>query len=109
MNPSAAPPAVKQREPSTTATVVIELTARCILQYVLSVAKIVKCPLNRERAGQYIVVSATARLNQTAANNLMQLEPEGAGSKARPRRFRNRRTQCVFNTAGCTKGRAIKI
>jgi hypothetical protein len=60
MNPSVAHLAVKQREPSTITT---EVPARCIPQYVLSVAKTVKCPLSRERAGQYIVVNVTIRLN----------------------------------------------
>lgn len=63
MSPSVALPAVKQREPSTIAPEVTELTAKCILQYVLSVVKTVKCPLSLERADQYIVVNATARLN----------------------------------------------
>jgi hypothetical protein len=60
-SPSVAPLAVKQKEPSTIAPEVPELTARCIPQYVMNVAKTVKCPLSLERAGQYIVVSATTR------------------------------------------------
>jgi hypothetical protein len=71
MNPSVALPAVKQREPSTMTPEVTGLAAKCIPQYVLSVAKTVKCPLSLERAGQYIVVSATARLNWAVDNNLM--------------------------------------
>jgi hypothetical protein len=63
MSPSAARLAVKPREPGTMAPAVTELTAKCIPQYVLSVVKTVKCPLSLERAGQYIVVIATARLN----------------------------------------------
>jgi hypothetical protein len=69
MSPSVALLAVKQREPGI--MVVTELTAKCIPQYVLSVVKTVKCPLSLERAGQYIVVSATARLNWAVSNNLM--------------------------------------
>jgi hypothetical protein len=63
MSPSVALFAVKQGEPSAIALVVTDLAAKCIPQYVLSVVKNVKCPLSLERAGQYIVVSATARLN----------------------------------------------
>jgi len=61
MTPSVALLAVKPREPGTITPAVTELTAKCIPQYVSSVVKIVKCPLSLERAGQYIVVSATAR------------------------------------------------
>jgi hypothetical protein len=60
MNPSVALLAVKPKEPSTIAEV-SGLTARCIPQYVLSVVKIVKCPLSLERVGRYIVVNATTR------------------------------------------------
>jgi hypothetical protein len=63
-NPSVAQLAVKQGEPSAVALVAMvltELTAKCILRYVLSVVKNVKCPSSRERAGQYIAVSATRR------------------------------------------------
>jgi len=63
MSPSVAQLAEKQRDPSTIASEVTDLTAKCIPQFVLSVAKTAKCPLSRERAGQYIVVSATAKLN----------------------------------------------
>lgn len=63
MSPSVAQLAVKQREPSTIAPEVTALAAKCIPQYVLSVARIAKCPLSREKAGQYIVVNATAKLN----------------------------------------------
>jgi hypothetical protein len=70
MSPSVALLAVRQREPSTTPEAP-ELAAKCIPQYVLSVAKNVKCPLSLERAGQYIVVTATARLNQAVGNNLL--------------------------------------
>jgi hypothetical protein len=63
MSPSVALLAVKQREPSTIASEVTDLAAKCIPQYVLSVARTAKCPLSLERAGQYIVVSATARSN----------------------------------------------
>jgi len=61
MSPSVAQLAVKQREPSTIAPAVTGLAAKCIPQYVLSVARTAKCPLSLERAGQYIVVSATTR------------------------------------------------
>jgi len=60
-SPSVVRLAVKQRKPSTIAPEVPELAAKCIPQYVMDVAKTVKCPLSPERAGQYIVVSATAR------------------------------------------------
>jgi len=71
MSPSVAQLAAKQREPSTIAPAVTDLAAKCIPRYVLSVAKTAKCPLSRERAGQYIVVSATTRLNRAVSNNLM--------------------------------------
>jgi hypothetical protein len=71
MSPSVAPLAVRQREPSTITPEVTGLTAKCIPQYVLSVAKTVKCPSSLERAGRYIVVNATTRLNQAVSNNLM--------------------------------------
>jgi hypothetical protein len=61
MSPSVALLAVRQREPSTTTPEVPELAAKCMLRYALSVAKNVKCPSSLERAGQYIVVTATAR------------------------------------------------
>ena len=61
MSPSVAQLAVKQREPSTIATAVTDLAAKCIPQYVLSVARTAKCPSSQERAGQYIVVNATTR------------------------------------------------
>jgi len=61
MSPSVARLAVRQKEPGTIAPAVSGLAAKCIPQYVLSVAKNVKCPLSLERAGQYIVVSATTR------------------------------------------------
>jgi hypothetical protein len=73
-SPSVAPLAVRQREPSTITPEVTGLTAKCILQYVLSVAKTVKCPSSLERAGQYIAVNATTRLNQAVGNNLIQLD-----------------------------------
>jgi hypothetical protein len=72
MSPSVALLAVRQREPSSMAPEVPDLAAKCMPQYVLSVAKNVKCPLSLERASQYIVVSATARINWAAVgNNLM--------------------------------------
>jgi len=71
MSPSVAVLAVKQREPSTIVPAVTDLAAKCIPQYVWSVVKTVKCPLSLERAGQYIVVSATTRLNWAVGNNLM--------------------------------------
>jgi hypothetical protein len=71
MSPSVALLAVRQREPSTMAPEVLELAAKCMPQYVLSVAKTVKCLLSLERASQYIVVSATARINWAVRNNLM--------------------------------------
>lgn len=61
MSPSAARPAVKQRERDTTTPAVTGLTARCITQYALHAVRIVKCLLSLERAGPYIVVNATAR------------------------------------------------
>jgi hypothetical protein len=71
MSPSVALLAVRQREPSSMAPEVPDLAAKCMPQYVLSVAKNVKCPLSLERASQYIVVSATARINWAVRNNLM--------------------------------------
>jgi hypothetical protein len=61
MSPSVALLAVRQREPSSMAPEVPDLAAKCMPQYVLSVAKNVKCPLSLERASQYIVVTATVR------------------------------------------------
>ena len=98
MSPSVALLAVKQREPSTIAPAVTDLAAKCIPQYVMSVVKTVKCPSSLERAGQYIVVSATARLNWTVSNNLMQLDSKGAGTKPNPQRFRSRRIQRVLKS-----------
>jgi hypothetical protein len=71
MSPSVALLAVRQREPSLTTPEVPELAAKCMPQYALSVARNVKCPLSLERAGQYIVVNATARINQAAVSNLL--------------------------------------
>jgi hypothetical protein len=61
MSPSVALLAVKQRDPGTIALAVTGLTAKCIPRYVMSVVKTVKFPSSLERAGQYIVVSATTR------------------------------------------------
>jgi hypothetical protein len=69
MSPSVALLAVRQREASTMTPEVSGLAAKCMPQYVLSVAKNVKCPLSLEKADQYIVVSATTRLNQAIGNN----------------------------------------
>jgi hypothetical protein len=63
MSPSVALLAVNQREPSTITSEVTALAAKCIPQYVLSVARTAKCPSSLERAGQYIVVNATIRRN----------------------------------------------
>ena len=63
MNQSDAHLAVKQREPSIITPEVPDLAAKCILQYVLSVAKTVKCPLNLEKADQYIVANVITRIN----------------------------------------------
>jgi hypothetical protein len=63
MSLSVARLAVRQKDPGTIAPAVTGLTAKCIPQYVLSVAKSVKCPLSLERAGRCIVVIATTRLN----------------------------------------------
>jgi len=95
MSPSVAQLAAKQREPGTIATAVTDLAAKCIPRYVLSVAKTAKCPLSQERAGQYIVVSATARLNRAVSNNLMVAGLQGAGTKPSSRRFGNRSIQHV--------------
>ena len=53
------------------AHLVLVVVPRCMTPYVLSVAKNAKCPLSLERASQYIVVTATARLNWAVRNNLM--------------------------------------
>jgi hypothetical protein len=73
-----------------------EQAARCMPRYVLSVARNVKCPLSLEKAGQCIVVNATARIGQPVESNPLQLNQKGAGTKPSPRRFGNRRTQCVL-------------
>jgi len=59
MSPSVALLAAKPRERDTTGPAVTELTGKCTRQYVLSVARIVKCLLSLERVGQYIAASAT--------------------------------------------------
>jgi hypothetical protein len=92
MSPSVAQLAVKQRDPSTIASEVTDLAAKCIPQYVLSVARTAKYPLSRERAGQYIVVIATARLNWAVSNNLMRpdfkgLQPNPAPKGLEPKQF----------------------
>ena len=69
MSPSVALLAVRQSEPSTTTPEAPELAARCMPRYVLSVARNVKCPLSLEKAGQYIVVNATARIGQAVDSN----------------------------------------
>jgi len=69
MSPSVALLAVRQSEPSTTTPEAPELAARCMPRYVVSVARNVKCPLSLEKAGQYIVVNATARISQAVDSN----------------------------------------
>jgi hypothetical protein len=69
MSPSVALLAVRQSEPSTTTPEALELAARCMPRYVVSVARNVKCPLSLEKAGQYIVVNATARIGQAVDSN----------------------------------------
>jgi hypothetical protein len=69
MSPSVALLAVRQSEPSTTTPEAPELAARCMPRYVVSVARNVKCPLSLEKAGQYIVVNATARIGQAVDSN----------------------------------------
>jgi hypothetical protein len=96
MSPSVVLLAVKPREPDTIALAVTELTAKCTPQYVSSVVKIVKCPLSLERAGQYIVVNATTRLNWAVGNNLIKLNTKGAGTKPSPRKFKSRGIQRVL-------------
>jgi len=77
MSPSVAPLAVRQRELSTTTPEAPELPARCIPQCVLSVARNVKCPLSLEKAGQCIVVTATARIGQPLVSNSRSLIQRG--------------------------------
>jgi hypothetical protein len=69
MSPSVALLAVRQSEPSTTTPEAPELAARCMPRYVLGVARNVKCPLSLEKAGQYTVVNATARIGQAVDSN----------------------------------------
>jgi len=64
MSPSVALLVARQRGPSTTTPEAPELAARCIPRYALSVARNAKCPLSLEKAGQCIVVNATARIGQ---------------------------------------------
>ena len=71
MSLSVALPAVRQREASTLTPEAPELAVKCMPQYVLRVARNAKCPLSLERAGQYIVVNDTARINQAAVSNLL--------------------------------------
>jgi hypothetical protein len=69
MSPSVALLAVRQNEPSMTTPEAPELAVRCMRRYVLSVARNVKCPLSLEKAGQYTVVNATARIGQAVDSN----------------------------------------
>jgi hypothetical protein len=69
MSPSVALLAVRQSGPSTTTPEAPGLAARCMPRYVVSVARNVKCPLSLEKAGQYIVVNATARIGQAVDSN----------------------------------------
>jgi len=61
MNPSAALLVAKREEASAVASTDIDPADKCIPPYVLSAVKNVKFLLSLERAGQYIVVSVTAR------------------------------------------------
>jgi len=69
-SPSAVQVAVKQEDLSATALVALvamvamvltDLVAKCILRYVLSVVKNVKCPSSRERVGQFTAVTVTGK------------------------------------------------
>jgi hypothetical protein len=97
MSPSVAPLAVKQRDPSTITPEVTGLIAKCMPQYVLSVAKNVKCPLSLERAGRYIVVNAIAKINRAVGNNSPYLDSKGAGATPSPRRSRSRKISMLQN------------
>ncbi len=61
MNPSAVLLVAKREEANAVASTDIDPADKCIPPYVLSAVKNVKFLLSLEKAGQYIVVSVTAR------------------------------------------------
>jgi hypothetical protein len=68
-SPSVALLAVRQRERSSTTLEAPELAVKCMPPCALSVVRNVKCPSSLERADQYIVVNATARIDQAVRSN----------------------------------------
>jgi hypothetical protein len=87
MSPSAALAAVGQGEPSAAAlvgSVHIILAAKCILQYVLSVVTNVKYRSSLERAGRYIVVGATIRIDWAVGDNSIAAGFKGTGAQPSP-------------------------
>lgn len=93
--PTAALPAAKPGKLSPAASVGTRLAAKCIPQCVSSVLRNVKCLSSLERAGRYIVVTATTRSNRAASRSLVHLDSMGTGAESGPRRFRGRRVHCI--------------
>jgi len=77
MNLSAALPAAKPGKLNATASVGTGLAAKCIPQCVSNVPRNVKCLSSLERAGRYIVVTATTRSNRAASRSLVHLDSMG--------------------------------
>ena len=84
MNLSDAPLAAKPEEPSATTSAGTGQVARCTLPYALSVPRNVKYLSSLERAGQCIVVIATARLEQAAGCDFRYLDCRGLELKPAP-------------------------
>jgi hypothetical protein len=84
MSPSAVPVAVEQGERSAAASVgsvYTILAAKCILQYVLSVVRNARYLSSLERAGRYIAVGATVRLDWIVGDNLIAIGFKETGAK----------------------------
>jgi len=87
MSPGAVPVAVEQGGPSAAAlvgSVDMIVAAKCIPQYVLSVVRNVKYRSSLERAGRYIVVGATVRLDWAVGHNSIAAGFKEAGAKPSP-------------------------
>ena len=87
MSPSAALAAEEQGGPSAAALVVsvhIILTAKCILQYALSVVRNVKYHSSLEGTSRYIVVGATVRLDWAVSDDSIASGFKGAVAKPSP-------------------------
>lgn len=56
----------------------------------------VRYPSSLEKAGQYIVVSVTTKLNWAVGNSLIVTGFKGAGTEPSPRRFRSGKIQRIL-------------